>query len=95
MKYKIGQEVPITINSMFEQGKLINTIVVVRKIVGNIVFVQISMEYGTYQNLYGTEEQLENLIRSRNKSRILLEDIYETFYLWATRKTGTWRTLGR
>mgnify|MGYP006900533396 FL=1 len=70
MKYKIGQEVPITINSMFEQGKLINTIVVVRKIVGNIVFVQISMEYGTYQNLYGTEEQLENLIRSRNKSRI-------------------------
>lgn len=70
MKYKIGQEVPVTINSIFERGKLINTIVIVRKIVGNIVFVQIPMEYGTYQNLYGTEEQLENLIRSRNKSRI-------------------------
>lgn len=70
MKYKVGQEVTITINSIFEQGKLINTIVIVRKIVGNIVFVQIPMEYGTYQNLYGTEEQLENLIRSRNKSRI-------------------------
>ena len=70
MKYKVGQEFPITINSIFEQGKLINTIVIVRKIVGNIVFVQIPMEYGTYQNLYGTEEQLENLIRSRNKSRI-------------------------
>lgn len=70
MKYKVGQEIPITINSIFEQGKLINTIVIVRKIVGNIVFVQIPMEYGTYQNLYGTEEQLENLIRSRNKSRI-------------------------
>lgn len=70
MKYKVGQEIPIIINSIFEQGKLINTTVIVRKIVGNIVFVQIPMEYGTYQNLYGTEEQLENLIRSRNKSRI-------------------------
>ena len=70
MKYKIGQEIPTTINSIFERGKLINTIVIVRKIVGNIIFVQIPMEYGTYQNLYGTEEQLENLIRSRNKSRI-------------------------
>lgn len=70
MKYKIGQEIPITINSIFERGKLINTIVIVRKIVGNIIFVQIPMEYGTYQNLYGTEEQLEYLIRSRNKSRI-------------------------
>lgn len=70
MKYKVGQEIPITINSLFVQNKLINTIVIVRKIVGNIVFVQIPMEYGTYQNLYGTEEQLENLIRSRNKSRI-------------------------
>lgn len=70
MKYKIDQEIPITINSVFERGKLINTIVIVRKIVGNIIFVQIPMEYGTYQNLYGTEEQLENLIRSRNKSRI-------------------------
>lgn len=70
MKYKVGQEIPITINSLFVQNKLINTIVIVRKIVGNIVFVQIPMEYGTYQNLYGTEEQLENLIISRNKSRI-------------------------
>lgn len=70
MKYKVGQEIPITINSLFEQDKLINTTVIVRKIVGNIVFVQIPMEYGTYKNLYGTEDQLENLIRSRNKSRI-------------------------
>lgn len=74
MKYKVGQEVPITINSIFEQGKLINTIVIVRKIVGNIVFVQIPMEYGTYQNLYGTEDQLDNLIKNRNRSRIWLEE---------------------
>lgn len=70
MKYKVGQKIPITINSIFEQGKLINTTVIVRKIVGNIVFVQIPMEYGTYQNLYGTEDQLDNLIENRNKSRI-------------------------
>lgn len=70
MKYKIGQEIPIIINSIFEQGKLINTTIIVRKIVENIVFVQIPMEYGTYQNLYGTEDQLDNLIENRNKSRI-------------------------
>lgn len=70
MKYKIGQEIPIVINSIFEQGKLINTTVIVREIVGNIIFVQIPMEYDTYQNLYGAEDQLDNLIRSRNKSRI-------------------------
>lgn len=70
MKYKVGQEIPIVINSIFEQGKLINTIVIVRKIVGNIVFVQIPMEYGTYQNLYGTEDQLDSLIKNRSKSRI-------------------------
>lgn len=70
MKYKVGQEIPIIINSIFEQGKLINTIVIVRKIVGNIVFVQIPMEYGTYQNLYGTEDHLDSLIKNRSKSRI-------------------------
>ena len=70
MKYKIGQEIPIVINSIFEQGKRINTTVIIRKIVGNIVFVQIPMEYDTYQNLYGTEDQLDNLIENRNKSRI-------------------------
>lgn len=70
MKYKVGQEIPIVINSIFEQGKLINTIVIIRKIVGNIVFVQIPMEYGTYQNLYGTEDQLDSLIKNRSKSRI-------------------------
>lgn len=70
MKYKVGQEIPIIINSIFEQGKLINTIVIVRKIVGNIVFVQIPMEYGTYQDLYGTEDQLDSLIKNRSKSRI-------------------------
>lgn len=70
MKYKIGQEIPIVINSIFEQGKFVDTTVIVRKIVGNIVFVQIPMEYGTYQNLYGTEDQLDNLIENRNKSSI-------------------------
>lgn len=70
MKYKIGQEIPITINSIFEQGKLVDTTVIVRKIVGNIVFVQIPMEYSTYQNLYGTKDQLDNLIENRNRSRI-------------------------
>lgn len=70
MKYKIGQKIPITINSIFVQNKLINTTVIVRKIVGNIVFVQIPMEYGTYQNLYSTEDQLDKLIENRNKSRI-------------------------
>lgn len=70
MKYKVCQEIPIVINSIFEQGKLINTIVIVRKIVGNIVFVQIPMEYGTYQDLYGTEDQLDSLIKNRSKSRI-------------------------
>lgn len=70
MKYKASQEIPITINSIFVQEKIINTVVIVRKIVGNIVFVQIPMEYGTYQNLYGTEDQLDNLIENRNRSRI-------------------------
>ena len=68
MKYKIGQEIPIVINSIFKQGKLVDTTVIVRKIIGNIVFVQIPMEYDTYQNLYDTEDQLDNLIE--NKSRI-------------------------
>ena len=68
MKYKIGQEIPIVINSIFKQGKLVDTTVIVRQIIGNIVFVQIPMEYDTYQNLYGTEDQLDNLIE--NKSRI-------------------------
>lgn len=68
MKYKIGQEIPIVINSIFKQGKLVDATVIVRKIIGNIVFVQIPMEYDTYQNLYGTEDQLDNLIE--NKSRI-------------------------
>lgn len=70
MKYKVGQKIPITINSIFEQGKLINTTVIVRKIIRDIVFVHIPMEYGTYQNLYGTEDQLDNLIENRSKSRI-------------------------
>lgn len=74
MKYKIGQEIPIVINSIFEQGKFVDTTVIVRKIVGNIVFVQIPMEYGTYQNLYGTEDQLDKLIENRNRSRIWLEE---------------------
>lgn len=73
MKYKICQEIPIVINSIFKQGKLVDTTVIVRKIIGNIVFVQIPMEYDTYQNLYGTEDQLDNLIE--NRSRIWLEVI--------------------
>ena len=67
MKYKIDQEIPIVINSIFKQGKLVDTTVIVRKIIGNIVFVQIPMEYDTYQNLYGTEDQLDNLIENRSR----------------------------
>ena len=67
MKYKIGQEIPIVINSIFKQGKLVDTTVIVRKIIGNIVFVQIPMEYDTYQNLYGTEDQLDSLIENRSR----------------------------
>lgn len=48
-------------------GKIGDTTVIVRKIIGNIVFVQIPMEYDTYQNLYGTEDQLDNLIENRSR----------------------------
>lgn len=66
MKYKEGQEIPVTLNSIFEQGKLINTVVIVRRIIGNTIFIHIPMEFGTCQNLVSTEEQLDNMIEKRS-----------------------------
>ena len=65
MKYRAGQQIPLAINSMFEQGRIVNTVVTIRKIVGDTIFIHIPMEYGTYLNLYGTEEQLNNLLVNR------------------------------
>lgn len=65
MNFIEGQQIPLVINSIFEQGKIINTVVTIRKIAGDTIFIYIPMEYGTYLNLYGTEEQLNNLLVSR------------------------------
>lgn len=65
MNFIEGQQILLVINSIFEQGKIINTVVTIRKIVGDTIFIHIPMEYGTYLNLYGTEEQLNNLLVSR------------------------------
>lgn len=65
MRYIEGQEFPVTINSIFDQGKLIDTKVIVRKIVDSIIFIHIPMENNTYQNLFGTEEQLDSFLKKR------------------------------
>lgn len=65
MRYIEGQEFPVTINSIFDQGKQINTKVVVRKIVDGIIFIHIPMENNTYQNLFGTTEQLDSFLEKR------------------------------
>ena len=65
MRYIEGQEFPVTINSIFDQGKLIDTKVIVRKIVDSIIFIHITMENNTYQNLFGTEEQLDSFLKKR------------------------------
>lgn len=65
MRYIEGQEFPVTINSIFDQRKQISTKVIVRKIVDGIIFVHIPMENNTYQNLFGTAEQLDSFLEKR------------------------------
>lgn len=65
MKYKVGQEIPIKINSITDSLRLIETKVVIENIIDDLIFVMIPLEYGAYKKLFGTEKQLDRLIEAR------------------------------
>ena len=68
MKYKIGQEIPIKLNSITPNNdsvRLIETKVVIENIIDDLIFIMIPLEYGAYKKLLGTERQLDKLLEAR------------------------------
>ena len=68
MKYKIGQEIPIKVNSIVpndDSVRLIETKIVIENIIDDLIFIMIPLEYGAYKKLFGTEKQLDRLLAAR------------------------------